>query len=154
MKSNKFLALFLLLLSLISGYLMSKVSLVGKAGMSLFYREYNFLRTWWKGGLIMLSALAALYFLHQFLQDKLNNRQAKTFHRIAGFLALTGLYFTYDDFRHTLSHHFLGERFHIGVYLFWIGWIAISLYFLAEQKQVQINDNTEKRSLPGTRQVG
>ena len=134
MKASKGFVLFLLILSTISGYLMSKVSMVGKAGMSLFYRQYNFLKIWWKGALLILIALTALYLLHRLIQKKFSVKQGKTLHRIACILALTGLYFTYGDFRHTLSHHLLGERFHIGVYLFWIGWIAISLYFLTNPK--------------------
>ena len=130
MKGSKGLVFFLLILSIIIGYLMSKVSLVGKAGMSLFYRRYNFLKIWWKGTLLILLALTALYFLHKFIQGKYSLMQGKMFYKVSCFLALTGLYFTYDDFRHTLSHRLLGERFHIGVYFFWIGWIAISLYFL------------------------
>jgi 4-amino-4-deoxy-L-arabinose transferase-like glycosyltransferase len=108
---------------------MSKASLVGKAGMSLFYSEYNFLKTWWKGGMLVLITLSFLYYLHGFIQQKTGLKQARKLHRIACFLAITGLYLTYNDFRHTLSHRLLGERFHLGVYLFWIGWMAISLYF-------------------------
>lgn len=135
MKGGKGLALFLSTLSITSGYLMSKASLVGKAGMSLFYRQYNFLKIWWQGALLILVALTTLYFFHSFMQKKLSQKQGKTLQKISCIVALAGLYFTYYDFRHTLSHHLLGERFHIGVYLFWIGWIAISLYFLSNQQQ-------------------
>lgn len=130
MKGSKGLIFFLFILSILSGYLMSKVSLVGKAGMSLFYRRYNFLKIWWQGTLLILLALTALYFLHKFARGKCSLIQGKMFYKVSCFLAVTGLYFTYNDFRHTLSHRLLGERFHIGVYLFWIGWVAISLYFL------------------------
>lgn len=49
-------------------------------------------------------------------------------------IAVAGIYFSYLDFRRTLSHRWLGERFHLGVYLFWVGWIAITI-FCALQKQ-------------------
>lgn len=137
MKGSKGVAVFLLILSVTSGYLMSKASLVSKVGMSLFYRQYNFLKIWWKGALLILVALTFLFYLHTLIQKKLSVKQGKTVHRIACFLSLTGLYFTYNDFRHTISHHLLGERFHIGVYLFWIGWIGISLYYLTNHKQEQ-----------------
>ncbi|MEO6290135.1 MAG: cytochrome d ubiquinol oxidase subunit II [Ginsengibacter sp.] len=130
MKRLKNVGFFLLLLSIISDYLMSKASLVGKTGMSLFYKEYNFLKVWWKGAMMMMILFTVLLYLHHLIQKKLTVMRSKAVHRIACFIALAGLYFTYDDFRHTLSHHLLGERFHIGVYLFWIGWIAVALFFL------------------------
>jgi hypothetical protein len=140
MNRSNGLALFLFLLSITSGYLMSKATWVSKIGMSLFYREYNFLKIWWKGSLLILGALTAIYFLHKWITLKCVPGQAKTLHRIACFLAVTGLYFTYNDFRHTLSHRLLGERFHIGLYLFWMGWIAIALFFLTAPKPLQLND--------------
>src|ERR1700712_3396449 len=118
MKGLKGVAVFILILSVVSGYLMSKASLVGKAGMSLFYREYNFLKIWWQGALLVLIGLSTLYFLHGFIQKKFSFSLVKRLNIIACFLSLSGLYFTYDDFRHTLSHHLLGERFHIRIYLF------------------------------------
>jgi hypothetical protein len=30
----------------------------------------------------------------------------------------------------------LGERFHLGGYLFWIGWILISAYYLSKKREV------------------
>jgi hypothetical protein len=48
-------------------------------------------------------------------------------------LALIGLYFTYQDFRHNTAHRWLGERFHLGGYLFWIGWMAISVFYLIKK---------------------
>lgn len=144
MKRFKNFAFFLFLLSIISGYLMSKASLIGKTGMSLFYREYNFLKVWWKGAMLMIIMFSVLYYLHNLIQKNLP-KQGKTFHRIACFIALAGLYFTYVDFRHTLSHHLLGERFHIGVYLFWIGWITIALFFLMNQGKADPGKLTDQQ---------
>jgi uncharacterized membrane protein len=116
-------------ISLVSGYLMSKASLVGKAGMSLFYQEYNFLKSWWKGGLLIFAILMVLYLLHALVQRKYPENKARVIHTGACILSIIGLYFTYNDFRHTLSHRLLGERFHLGVYLFWIGWIIIGVFY-------------------------
>jgi hypothetical protein len=44
------------------------------------------------------------------------------------------LYLTYNDFRQDLSHRLMGERFHIGAYLVWIGWMIISIYLLLTRK--------------------
>ncbi|MEJ7736178.1 MAG: cytochrome d ubiquinol oxidase subunit II [Chitinophagaceae bacterium] len=129
MKGNAALITFIAVLSVISGYLMSKASFIGKAGMSLFYREYNFLKTWWKGGLLIFLSLLLLYGIHRFIQNRYYPGKAKTMHILSCILAMIGLYFTYNDFRHTLSHRLLGERFHLGAYLFWIGWVVISCYY-------------------------
>lgn len=53
-------------------------------------------------------------------------------HIIALLVAVAGLYFTYRDFRTDFSHNLMKERFHLGAYLFWIGWVSISLFFLSE----------------------
>lgn len=125
MKRAKWVVLFLAILSILSGYLMSKASLVGRAGMSLFYTEYNFLKTWWKGALLIFVILIALFIVHGQVQKRMTYKKARSVHIIATIFAITGLYFTYNDFRHTISHHLLGERFHLGVYLFWVGWIVV-----------------------------
>ncbi|WP_276134934.1 cytochrome d ubiquinol oxidase subunit II [Polluticoccus soli] len=129
MKRTGLLITFLLLLSTLSGYLFSKVSWVGKVGIRWFYKEYGFLKIWWQAALVVFAILLGLYLLHFFLQKKLSGK-AKLYH-IAGILvAIVGVYFTYDDFRHTLSHRWLGERFHLGAYCFWFGWISICVFFL------------------------
>jgi hypothetical protein len=132
MKRGTGLLLFLAILSVVSGYLMSKASLIGKAGMSLFYQEYNFLKSWWKGALLIFILLLILYAVHIMLLKKYPLVKAKTITIVSCIIAIIGLYFTYNDFRHTLSHRLLGERFHLGVYLFWIGWMVISLFSLVK----------------------
>ena len=122
--------MIIVVLSVVSGYLMSKASLIGKAGMSLFYQEYNFLKSWWKGALVIFILLLILYAVHNMLVKKYPLVKARTITVFSCIIALIGLYFTYNDFRHTLSHRLLGERFHLGVYLFWIGWMVISLFYL------------------------
>ena len=130
LKRGTGMLIFLAALSVVAGYLLSKVSIVGRMGMKIFYKEYLFLRSWWKDTLLMFVVLMILFSVHGYLQQKLPwNRSNKVF-MISVVLALAGLYLSYDDFRHTLSHHLLGERFHIGVYLFWIGWIVTGLYYI------------------------
>lgn len=132
MKLRQILIIILGFFSILSGYLMSKASLVGKAGMSLFYREYNFLKSWWKGALLVFIVMMILYVLQGLLQKRVP--KPRTAQVIILVFAAVGLYFTYNDFRHTLSHHLLGERFHLGVYLFWLSWMLISLYYLFGEK--------------------
>lgn len=130
--------LFLLILSIISGYLLSEVSLVGKIGIKFFYKEYTFLRSWYKGAAAIFVVLILLFMAQLIIikTARKNVSQIVSVFCIAG--ALIGLYFTYDDFRHTLSHRWLGERFHLGAYLFWIGWIIVCLYILLQRKQLVI----------------
>jgi hypothetical protein len=53
---------------------------------------------------------------------------------VALLIAIAGLLFSYADFRHTLSHRWLGERFHLGVYLFWLVWMAICVFILLKKR--------------------
>ena len=147
MKGRTGVLLFLAILSIVSGPLMSKASLVGRAGITLFYRDYNFLKAWWKGALLVFLVLMLLFILHGFIQTTLSARKTKAFQLVVCLVALTGLYLTYNDFRHTISHHLLGERFHLGAYLFWIGWIVIALFFLVKPARaiIVIPDNTYLR---------
>lgn len=46
-KSTGFILILLAALAALSGYLLSKASLVGKAGITLMYQEYKFLKVWW-----------------------------------------------------------------------------------------------------------
>ena len=131
MKKKTLIIVLLLIVSIISGHLMSKASLVGKAGMSLFYREYNFLKVWWQGALLVFTALIVLFVLLHFIQRKVAYNKMKTISLLALLAGILGAYFTYYDFRHTLSHRLLGERFHIGAYLFWVGWLLVAIsYFM------------------------
>jgi hypothetical protein len=75
-----------------------------------------------------------LFLLHRFLQRHLFRKHADLLHIAALVIAIIGLYFTYSDFRNDFSHRLLGERFHLGFYLFWIGWMLISLYYLFQRR--------------------
>lgn len=83
---------------------------------------------------------------------KLSATSSKRIQTAAIVAALLGLYFTYQDFRQNVSHRWLGERFHLGGYLFWIGWIIISVFYLsAYRKKSQMADAlTDQDSLPAS----
>ena len=134
MKRTALFLSLLAVLSIISGYLLSNASLVGKVGISVFYKQYQFLKTWWQGALIVFAVLLIFFLVQGFAEKKLIKTRANLLHVSMILLALTGLYFTYYDFRHTTTHRLLGERFHIGAYLFWIDWIIISLFYLTQKK--------------------
>lgn len=123
--------LFLLAgLSVLSGFLLSKINIIGRAGIELFYNEYRFFKYWWKGALAVFGILLFLFYLQGFIQQKLFRTHAALLHISALVIAVVGVYFTYDNFRHDLSHRLIGERFHLGFYLFWFGWMLISLFYL------------------------
>jgi len=128
------LLLVLAVLSGIAGYMMSKSSWIGGIGMHIFYKEYTFLDIWWQGALAVFSLLLLLFIVHAVLRRTLSKTGGIIAHIIGLLAAIAGLYLTYHDFRHDISHRLMGERFHIGFYIFWLGWLIISLTFLFRRK--------------------
>lgn len=128
---------FVLLLagvSVLSGYLLSKASLVGRVGINLFYKEYKFLKTWWQGAAVVFGVLLLLLLIQGIIQRQARRSTANWLHGALLLAAVAGLYLTYSDFRNTTNHRLLGERFHLGAYLFWIGWMMISLFYLVQRR--------------------
>ena len=116
-------------LAIIIGWTLSKATLIGKVGIHLLHREYAFLNSWWKGALFIWFVWLILGII-QYRIWKRNRRNLNLIlQTIFILLAALGLYYTYLDFR-TFSHGLLGDRFHIGGYLFWIGWCIISIFFI------------------------
>lgn len=130
----KLLLVLLLALSTLAGYLLSKASLVGRIGISLFYKEYKILKVWWQAVLFVFTVWMILFFLQRRLKRKCSSTTSRLVQIGAILIALAGLFLTYQDFRNNLSHRLLGERFHLGGYLFWFGWIIISVYYLMPDK--------------------
>nr|WP_297306759.1 hypothetical protein [uncultured Flavobacterium sp.] len=127
---KKILNLILLqgIISLISGILLSKMSLVGKIGISIVYTEYSLLKTWWKAALVVfivqLIIIAILYISKRFMLYK-------TFviiNLILIIIGLLGVFFTYIDFT-TTSNKYMNSKFHTGGYLVWLGWFINCIYF-------------------------
>ena len=139
MKRKSLLVLLLVVLSGIAGYLLSKASLVGRVGISLFYKQYKFLKVWWQGGLLIFIVWMLLFYLQGRAQRRLSPVSARLLQMGAIVVAIIGLYFTYQDFRQTITHRWLGERFHLGGYLFWIGWIIISVFYLTERRTAPLS---------------
>lgn len=115
--------------------LISKISLIGKIGIAVAYKEYRFLRSFWKTYFLLagvqLLVIGVLAYTHR--------TQTRKKHSVACgiifLLAVLGLLYTYNDFVHTYSHRLLKERFHLGFYLFWIGMMASSVFFLLLPKK-------------------
>ncbi len=116
-------------LAVIAGWTLSKATFVGKVGIHFLHREYAFLNTWWKGALFIWGVWLVLEIIQYLIWKKYLRNINFVIQASCIFLAGLGLYFTYLDFR-TFSHGILGERFHLGGYLFWIGWCIISIFFI------------------------
>lgn len=138
MKKPFLFVLFLVLLSTLSGYMLSKASLVGRVGINLFYKEYSFLKVWWQAGLVVFAVLMFIFGVQSVLYYRANKSIARGTQVSALLIAITGLVLTYNDFRDNLAHRWMGERFHIGAYCFWFGWIAICIFLLLQKKKGNI----------------
>lgn len=136
LKRNFVVVILLALFSIITGYVLSAISLVGRAGISLFHTQYQFLKTWWKGALLVFIVWLILFTVQSILYRKVRKKASNIIQAVSLFAAVAGLYFSYSDFRNTLSHRWLGERFHLGVYMFWLGWIAITIFSALQKKPI------------------
>lgn len=145
MKRKYVLVISIAFFSLITGYLLSAISFVGRAGISMFYTQYEFLKSWWKGTLLVFIVWMVLFLIQSVLFARVNKRTSNIILTISLLIAIAGIYFSYSDFRHALSHRWLGERFHLGVYLFWLGWIAITIFLVQNKKHVSA-DTAENAS--------
>ncbi len=75
-----------------------------------------------------------LFIFQSAVQKKVSKMVSRIVSAALLVIAIAGLLFSYSDFNNTMSHRWLGTRFHLGVYLFWIGWIAISVFLLLGKK--------------------
>ena len=124
--------------------------MVGKAGISLFYTQYQFLKSWWKGALLVFIAWMGVFLIQSILHRRVSKKTSNVVVTVSLIIAIIGMFYSYSDFRNTLSHRWLGERFHLGVYLFWLGWIAITIFVALERKplheitQVDVDEEPSK----------
>ncbi|MCW3079324.1 cytochrome d ubiquinol oxidase subunit II [Segetibacter sp.] len=140
LKRSSVFVFLLAVFALISGYLLSAISLAGRTGINLFYTQYKFLKDWWKGALLVFVVWVILLAIQLYVHKKASKSASIIVQAALLIIALAGLYMSYSDFRNSLSHRWLGERFHLGVYLFWLGWIAISVFMLLQKKIGRIED--------------
>src|ERR1700760_3929296 len=87
-----------LLLCWLETYLISKISLIGKIGIATVYKEYHWLRIFWKTYLILsllqLAVILTLYVIEKRSAKKITNLISTTLF-VAGLL---GLILTFQDF--------------------------------------------------------
>ncbi len=139
MKRNYFLLFFILLcLSVLSGNLTAGMSFVGHFGIGFFYKQFSFFRSWWQSTLVCLGLMFTIMIILYFIDRALGGIKRKVILLFFFFCFLAGLYFTFRNFRADLSHRLLGERFHLGIYLYWIGFCIISLFFALTPKRKEL----------------
>lgn len=117
------------LLSTISGVLLSQMSLVGKVGITMVYRDYGIFKIWWKTAILLFAIQLALVLVLWLVKRLLGRRLALATFLLFLLFGLVGAYFTYLDFT-TTSHRLMKASFHSGVYLFWGAWTLSCLYFM------------------------
>lgn len=140
MKRN-ILLVVLALISVASGFLMSKSTWIGKVGMTFFHKGYNLTKIWWQGALAVFLVLLAFVALHTFIQTRMKGASTRIMHFILLLCAFAGLYLTYEDFHHDFTHRLLGWRFHYGFYFIWFGWICVAIFFLAMKNKAVTNQD-------------
>ncbi|WP_313375365.1 hypothetical protein [Chishuiella sp.] len=129
MKNRIICFLTLALSSLISGILISKMSLLGKIGISIVHTEYTLLKFWWKTALLFFIIQTFLHIILSLWQYKNYNSKARFILPVFFFLlGILGLYYTHYDFTET-SHRLLKVSFHAGFYLFWATWLLNCISF-------------------------
>lgn len=121
-------------LSIAVGLSFSKATLVGKVGIHILHKELTFINSWWKGALFVWGVWILLEVIQFQIWRKYTRKTNMLIQGALIVLAFMGLLYTYLDFR-TFTHSLLGERFHLGGYLFWIVWIIICFFFINLQNK-------------------
>jgi hypothetical protein len=128
----KILILLQAVLSALSGILVSQMSWISRVGISLFYRDYAILKSWWQTALLFFAILLVLDIIQLVIKKK--SSLSALFISIILVIGLLGLYVTFHDFTTKFTHELLREKSHTGFYLFWLTWIGSSVYFLVIPK--------------------
>ena len=150
MKRIHILVICQVFFSFLQAYLISRISLIGRIGIATIHKEYALLRSGWKTFLLIFGIQLAIILLLAILQKKVRRKTITLTASILIALAVLGLLYTYYDFQYTFSHKLLKERFHLGFYLFWLGWISSCIFFIvtanAEKKEETIPWPEDKNS--------
>lgn len=137
--------LFQGLISVVSGILITQMSLLGRIGIHTMYRQFLVFRSWWKTALLFFAAQCLLLALLYGVRKAMRLSSAKKVAWILLLIGILGAGTTYWDFSHTM-HKVMKAKFHFGFYLFWLGWAVSCLYFISlkgEERKVT-NEEQEK----------
>lgn len=127
---NKWVILILIqvIVSLVSGILLSKMSLIGRIGVSTVYSEYGFMKHWYKGFAVVLLIQLLLMAILWTVKRSASYKNFSIVNLILIITGLIGLLYTFYDFTST-SHKYMNSQFHWGGYLVWIGWFITCFFF-------------------------
>lgn len=133
---NKIIHLLILAFSsLLSGIMISKMSLIGKIGITIIYNEYTILKSWWKTALLLFAIQAIIFVALSIWNTKTTKRLKQLLlPLIFLFIGVIGLIYTYYDFTET-SHRLLKKTFHFGFYIFWLTWFGNCIFFMVKRTQ-------------------
>lgn len=136
MKRNYLILLFILIcIAIVSGILTTGMSFIGQLGISFFYTKLSFLKSWWQSALICFTLHTVVSILTYLIDRNLKGVTRKILFIIFFTISLIGLYVTFQNFRSNIAYRWMGERFHIGIYLYWIGVSFIILFFALTNKK-------------------
>lgn len=127
---NKWIILILIqaIISLVAGILLSKMSIIGRIGVSTIYTEYGFLKQWYKGFAVVFIVQLLLTGILWAVKRTTTYKNFSLVNLVFIVIGLIGLLYTFYDFTST-SHKYMNSQFHTGGYLFWAGWFITCLFF-------------------------
>lgn len=127
---NKWIILILIqaIISLVAGILLSKMSLIGRIGVSTVYTEYGFMKHWYKGFVAVFIIQLVLIAILWAVKRTTTFKNFSLVNLIFVIIGLIGLLYTFYDFTST-SHKYMNSQFHAGGYLFWAGWFVSCIFF-------------------------
>ena len=137
MKKTTLLILLQAILSLIAGFLVSKMSWIGRVGINWFHPEYKIFKFWWKTGLLFFGLQLCVIYVLWIVRKKAIARTSFITSLVFLLIAIVGLYLTYNDFQSTFSHKLMKEKFHLGFYIFWLCWAGTSIRFMVKESDNQ-----------------
>lgn len=123
-------------LAVISSFLISKMSWIGRIGVTWFMPQYGIFKSWWKTALVLFLVQMIVLGIQYLVKQKANHKNALINTIVFFIIGIIGLYFTYNDFQSTFTHKLMKEKFHLGFYIFWLGWVISCLYFLFSPKKL------------------
>jgi hypothetical protein len=109
-------------------------------GIATIHREYRLLRSGWKTFLLLFGIQIAIIITLNIIQKKVSRKSMILTASLLLGVAAIGFFITFQDFLHTYTHRLLKERFHLGFYLFWMGWMGSCIFFLANSREIKIKD--------------
>nr|WP_314603077.1 hypothetical protein [uncultured Capnocytophaga sp.] len=145
------LFLFQALASVISGILITQMSLLGRIGIHTMYRQFMVFRSWWKTALLLFVIQCLLIGVLWLIRKYSSGKAVKKISGLCLLIGIVGFGLTYWDFTTTM-HKVMKARFHFGFYLFWIGWGVTCLYFILQKRATSSSVNEISPSLPQDRE--